>query len=303
MFRRHDRQVLFMAIVLLGITVASSTRLPGTAPVTAALGRALTPVQQALTGASAGVAHLMSGTRDVAALVSRVDTLEVENAALKTEATKLGELARENDRLRALLEFKQSRVDLDLEAASIYVAKVAEEPGSLMATIKLDVGRRDGVAEGMAVANDRGLVGQVIGTTDHWSTVRLVTDPSSQVWARIQRSGATGMVMGSTTGELVMRYIPQDQQGEVPNVQVGDIVVTSGLSERFPPMIVIGQVTAVHQTDAQTHQEVVVRPTVNFNALEHVLVVHRWRSGPAESSALPGPDQTIEQTAGSAGNG
>lgn len=298
MFRRHDRQILFMAIVLLGATVMSSARLPGPvpqgdspppSPLSATLGRALVPVEHVLSTGAARVTGLMSGTRDVTQLTARVAELESENAALKTQGTKLGELARENDRLRALLDFKQGRVDLDLSAASIYVAKVAEEPGNLMATMKLDVGQQGGVERGMAVANDRGLVGQIIDATDHWSTVRLVTDPSSQVWARIQRSGATGMVMGSTTGELVMRYIAQDQPGQEPNVSVGDIVVTSGLSDRFPPMILIGQVTEVHQSDVQTHQEALVRPTVNFNALEHILVIHRWRNGPLDVPAAPTP--------------
>jgi len=119
----------------------------------------------------------------------------------------------------------------------------------------------------------------------YWSDVRLITDPASAVWGRIQRSRATGVVFGSTTGELRMRFLPQNVADEEPNVVEGDLVYTSGLSERFPPLILIGQVIAIRQSDEKTHQEAIIRPSVSFNALEVVLVVNKW---------LPAADQAME---------
>jgi cell shape-determining protein MreC len=87
------------------------------------------------------------------------------------------------------------------------------------------------------------------------------------------------MVFGSSTGELIMRHIPQDQADQPdapPNVQIGDIVETSGMSRRFPGQITIGQVVSLRQNDVAKWQEAVIRPSVDFASLEIAIVVRNW---------------------------
>jgi len=84
----------------------------------------------------------------------------------------------------------------------------------------------------------------------------------------IQSSRATGVVEGQVGGSLVMKYIPQRD-----TVNVNDIVLTSGLGGNFPKMLIIGQVTAVYQRDIEMFQQADIRPTVDFNNLEIVLVI------------------------------
>ena len=86
-----------------------------------------------------------------------------------------------------------------------------------------------------------------------------------------------------------MRHIPQDPEGGPPNVQVGDIVETSGMSQRFPGQITIGQVVKVRQNDVAKWQEASIRPSVDFDALELVMVVTAWRPS-AQGSGDPGAD-------------
>jgi len=222
------------------------------------------------------VSGLLSGARDLQRLRQTNDDLASRNAELIAENTKLNDLIRENRALRDELAFARARVDLDLTGASVSGRKVAEEPGNLRHTIKLDVGSRDGIRDWMPVANHVGLVGQVIHAAPYWCDVLLVTDPASQVEGRIARSRHTGVVGGTSVGELVMRYIPQETGDGEPIVQAGDLVYTSGLSERYPPNILIGQVTEVRQSDEQTHQEAVIRPAVDFGTLEIALVVRDW---------------------------
>jgi rod shape-determining protein MreC len=309
MFRRHDRQVLLMAVVLLGATVLSNVRIPGAPLLGGILGDLLAPAQSVLTGVASSVNGVVGGTRDVDKLRSRLAEIESEYAVLQTANTKLGELKQENDSLRALLAFKRTRIDLDLRGASIVARKVAEEPGSLMHTVWLDVGTRQGVKRGMPVANDRGLVGQVVEADANRCAVQLILDPASRVVGRIQRSRATGIVVGTTTGQLVMRYIPQDLPGAPHNVQVGDVVVTSGLLEeglaqRFPPEVPLGQVIEVRQSDVDTHQEAIVRPTVDFNGLEQVLVVYGWSPDGADArSGADGAARTGAQDSGAPSTG
>jgi rod shape-determining protein MreC len=92
------------------------------------------------------------------------------------------------------------------------------------------------------------------------------------------------MVFGTPTGELVMRYIPQNQPDQPPAVEAGDLVFTSGLSARFPAHLLVGQVLSVHQSDVETQQEALIRPSVDFNSLAQVLVVRDWQP-PADAPA------------------
>jgi rod shape-determining protein MreC len=291
MTRGHDRQLLLMALVVLGATSLAAVQVPGVRTISDALGRALTPVQQVLTGGSTAVSGAISGAQELETLRQRAEELERQNAELTTTNAKVVNLTRENRSLRMELDFKRIRVDLDLMGASIIGVKVSEEPGNLRHSMKLNVGSDEGVEQWMPVANHVGLVGQVIHAAPHWSDVLLITDPTSRVQGRIERTRETGVVFGSPTGELLLRYVRQDRDGESPTVQVGDLVHTSGLSQRFPPSILIGQVTEIRQSDEQTHQEAVVRPAVSFGAIEVALVIRDWippgDDGAAEEGAAP----------------
>jgi rod shape-determining protein MreC len=289
MFRHRDREVLLMALVVLGATGLAVVRVPGGAALSDAVGRVIAPVQRVLSGSATALAGVVSDAQALDTLRADNARLESQNAELLAESTKLTDLIRENRALRDELSFARARVDLDLAGAAVAGVKVAEEPGNLRRTIKLDVGTRDGVEEWMPVANHVGLIGQVMHAAPYWCDVMLITDPTSNVQARIARSRHTGVVSGSPDGEVVMRYIPQETGDGEPVVQVGDLVYTSGLSERFPPMLLIGQVTAVRQSDEQTHQEAVVRPAVNFGTLELALVVQRWLPPTAADSPAAAP--------------
>lgn len=276
MLRRSDRQILAMAIVVLGATGLAAGRLPGGAAVTDAVGRGLTPIQARLGAAGRAVTGLAHDARELAALRDRVSELEDANAELVTQNAKMVDLIRENRTLRGEVGFARQRIDLDLAGASIIGHRVADEPGNVRHTIKLDIGSRDGVAAWMPVANHLGLVGQVARTAPHWCDVLLINDPASNVEGRIARSRHTGIVTGSPNGEVLLRYVEQDRGETDPVVQTGDLIYTSGLSQRFPPMILIGQVVEVRQSDEQAHQEAVVRPAVQFGSLEVALVVTDW---------------------------
>jgi len=76
------------------------------------------------------------------------------------------------------------------------------------------------------------------------------------------------VVEGQVGGSLVMKYIPQEE-----TVNVNDIVITSGLGDNFPKKLIIGQVTAVQQRDIDMFQKAEIRPTVDFNKLDVVLVI------------------------------
>jgi rod shape-determining protein MreC len=121
----------------------------------------------------------------------------------------------------------------------------------------------------MPVVTERGLVGRVETVYPTLSKVRLIIDTSSAVSALVQRTRATGVVKGQPGGELVLDYLPQGQDV----VAVGDVVLTSGAGGGFPRQLVIGQVIEIRQKDYEMFQQAVLRPTVDFDRLEVVLII------------------------------
>jgi rod shape-determining protein MreC len=184
------------------------------------------------------------------------------------ENVRLKELESENEALRQLLQFTQANPTDSYRAAEVVGHVIGQDPSNLLRYIIIDVGTGDGVAKGMPVVTDRGLVGRIVEVSSRSSKVLLINDVSSSVNAIIQSSRATGIVEGKADGGLVMKYIPQPVE-----VNVGDIILTSGLGATFPKRLVIGQVTAVHKRDIELFQEAEIKPTVDFDRVEIVLVL------------------------------
>jgi rod shape-determining protein MreC len=133
----------------------------------------------------------------------------------------------------------------------------------------------------MPVVTERGLVGRVHQVGPVSSTVLLLTDPSSGVQGLVQRTRAAGVVNGKSGGAPVMEYVPQGAE-----IEPGDLVITSGLGGNFPKNLVIGQVVEVQQRDFDMFQQAVIRPTVDFNRLEFVLVITNFAPLPGQPDEL-----------------
>ena len=156
-------------------------------------------------------------------------------------------------------------------------------PGSsnYLNTIRIDLGTEHGIESGMPVVTERGLVGRIHRAGPASSTVLLITDPSSGVQAFTQRDHVAGVVVGQAGDIPLMDYIPQGE-----DISVGDTVITSGLGGNFPKNLVIGQVIEVHQRDYEMFQQAILRPTVNFNRLEFVLVITNFEPLPGQPDEL-----------------
>jgi len=224
----------------------------------------VTPVQNHLSTLANDFSDLVQTFRDARELRRRNEELQKLADRTMIENVRLKELESENETLRQLLQFTQANPTHSYRAAEV----VGQDPGNLLRYIILDVGTHDGVTTGMPVVTDRGLVGRTVEVSSRSSKVLLITDISSSVNAIIQSSRATGIVEGRADGSLVMKYIPQPV-----TVNVGDIILTSGLGATFPKRLVIGQVTAVHKRDIELFQQAEIKPTVDFDRLEIVLII------------------------------
>lgn len=202
-------------------------------------------------------------------LKSKVDDLTVQVATLQ-------EVARENELLRAEMGFASSHSVYGLRGADVTSKVVGDEPGSLIRALVIDSGRDAGLLPDMPVVTGRGLVGRVIEVNPTSAKVMLINDPRSSVAALVQRSRAAGLVKGQVDGSIIMDEIGRDE-----DVQVGDIVLTSGLGEVFPKGIVIGQVSEVLRNDTAMYQRAVINPSANLDSLEVVLIMTNPRGDAA----------------------
>jgi rod shape-determining protein MreC len=232
------------------------------------LGSAASVFTGAAQSAASAPARLFSGLRanldDPSELRSQIADLKRENEQLRQEALSAGELRLENQQMRDQLQIKGTKPTLSWIPARV----IGYDANPLVHSQTISVGTREGVADGMTVITTEGLVGRVLSSGPTTSRVLLCTDVSSSVNALLQDSRARGVVNGSQTGLLAMRYIGQ---GDV--VRSGDRVLTSGLGGNFPPGLLVGHVVDVRQKDVDMFKESRIEPAVDFDRIEEVLVV------------------------------
>jgi rod shape-determining protein MreC len=134
-------------------------------------------------------------------------------------------------------------------------------------TVTVDKGTGDGLRSNMAVIAPGGVVGRVVTPGAHAAKVQLLIDRNAAAGAMLERSRAQGVVVGSGEAILAMEYVPG-----IADVQVGDVVVTSGIDGIYPKGFVIGRVESVNRGNG-IYMIIRVRPVVDFPRLEEVLVV------------------------------
>ncbi len=220
-----------------------------------------TETADAVSGVVEEYVYLVDVKRDNERLRLDAARLEEENRLLRTEA-------RENQRLRDLLALRE-RLRGDTIAARVISKEIS--PYFRVVRLRLDRGARDRVRAGMPVVSSQGLVGQVRRTFGRHADVRLTVDRESAVDVIVQRTGARGVLRGTGESDRYaarIQYLQRDDE-----IEVGDEVYTSGLGRRFPASILVGRVSRVERAEFGLYQEVEVAPTVDFSALEEVLVL------------------------------
>lgn len=279
MKRVSNRTMAFFALAAVSIILlilSSSGRLN---PLESLLAGGSRPFLSAFNDLGRQIDNVFVTARDLATLrtvnrqlQSQVDTLTIDNARLK-------EIEFENQQLRELLQFRQLNPSYDFRGGQVIARVISRATTSYLSSLTIDLGSEHGIRAGMPVVTERGLVGRIqkVGTTT--SSILLITDPSSGVQALVKRetSRAVGVVSGQA-GELpVMDFVAQDA-----SIAPGDEIITSGLGGAFPKNLTIGQVVEVRQRDFDMFQQAVVRPTVNFDRLEFVLVIMNFEPLPGQ---------------------
>jgi len=246
------------------------------------------PVQSAFAGVVEGVGGLFTSVGDTQELQTQVQELQDVANDLAAQGVLLSEVEAENAQLRDLLNFVDVNPSLRgyvggdvVNMVGLVEGKVVgRDPDPYIAYAIINRGQRDGLEKAMPVVAGGGrLVGRIAEVHPYWAIVQLLTDPGSRINAIVQASRAIGLAAGQPDGSLVLEQVSQSEQ-----VNVGDVVVTSGRGGLMPKGLIVGQVAAVEKRDIDLYQRAVVRPAVDVQRLETVLVITDFEPVPLDES-------------------
>lgn len=190
-----------------------------------------------------------------------------ENRKLLGQIASLKEAQNENVRLRDLLDFREK-----MKLETVVARVIAKDVSTEFRAVRLNRGENAGIHKGMAVITYEGVVGRVLRTTANTADVVTILDLNSAVDAVIERSRARGVVEGQTDEICQMKFTLRTD-----DIQVGDMLLSSGLGGVYPRGVAVGNVSRVKKKQFGITQDVEVKPTVDFTKLEEVMVVLNQR--------------------------
>jgi rod shape-determining protein MreC len=283
MIRMFDRtrrlRLLVISLVIVSLTIITvDFRSHGHGPLDKIGHVAMTiigPVQRGLVTILHPIGSFFSGIGRAPGLENEIAKYKAELATLTAQRQQVQDMARENERLRALLGLSE-RFNLNTMPAQV----IGVSPSNFERSIIIDRGSSQGVKRDMPIIAGDGLVGRVTNVGSTTAEVLLLVSRGSGVAGRVARTGETGVVNGE--GSNTARFELLDPNAKVA---VGDRIVTSGYDNGlYPPGIPIGLVTRAPKAQGAALERIVdVQPFVDFSSLDYVLLVTGQRAQPKAS--------------------
>ena len=189
---------------------------------------------------------------------------------------KLSVLEKENDRLRIMLGAQPKVGEL------VLVSEILEiDLDPYKQQVILNKGRYKEVYIGQPIIDAWGVMGQVIHLGHFSSTALLITDPSHAIPVQVNRSGLRGTAFGTGLSQLLeLRYIPHNA-----DIEVGDVINTSGLGGRFPPNYPVGRIVSIERPAGESFAVVLAEPMAHLDRSREVLLV--WHKLPVKDVQTP----------------
>ena len=266
-----------LCICMIGITTIRGSILN---PLRTAVGYVLVPIQSGVNRVGGGLYNELSSVGKLKTALAENETLKTRVDELTEENTRLRSEQFELERLRSLYELDQEYMQYHKIGARI----IAKDSSSWFSVFRIDKGSDDGIKEDMNVIAGGGLVGIVTDVGANYATVRSIIDDSSRVSAMAQQSGDSCIVAGDLQlfkdGRLKLSYMEKDD-----DIKDGDMIVTSNISGKFLPGILVGYATdiTVDYNDNLTKSGYLI-PAARFDRLQEVLVITDLKDAGPESN-------------------
>lgn len=185
------------------------------------------------------------------------------NLELYSDVVKMKSAVKEYNKLKKVIEYKEEAAEETIVGKVIGASTVETR-----SYITIDQGKQAGVARGMAIRTDAGLVGSVVGVTENYAICEILLNQHVKVSVETQRTNCHGILEWQGGEELLVKNI-----SAMFDVQTGDVVLTSNMSNKYPVDIPVGQITKVEEDPSSFSYKLTLQPFVDFDKLEYVFVI------------------------------
>lgn len=250
-----------------------------------ALATALHPVERTLlvpVQAAQGAAQYLMGLEQA---IAGEDAARHALAAQSERAARVEQLTQENTRLRALLGLRPALSVRSQTAEVLY-----DTPDPYSRKVVIDRGSQQGIAAGSPVLDEHGVLGQVTRVFPYSSEVTLLTDKDAATPVLNTRTQARSAAFGNADAGLELRFMAANS-----DVQVDDLLSTSGVDGVYPPGVPVGRVVSVERRADTGFAQIALAPLATPEQVRHVLVLE-----PMGLQMPPSPDQALSGEAAKA---
>lgn len=268
-WRKNKGFIIFslLLVLLIGYTSYNARQRDSQSWFEQQITRLLSPLEQGSSFVVQSIKSFFQSFEEILSLRSTNAELQAELSALQMQLNLMSETERENQRLRQLLAYRVQNPQLTSQMAKV----IAISDNPWQQELVIDLGIADGMRNDLAVITHQGFVGRIYEVSQTSSKVVLIIDARGPVAGQVQETRVRGTVEAdpSNPGWLRMIRLPRDA-----DVKPGHRVVTAGTgSLALPAGLVIGEVTTTEPTPDGLQLMAHIRPAIDFNSLEDVLVV------------------------------
>lgn len=266
---KHERLILvILSIICIIMIISTSIKDTWLLPLRMSVGYLLMPIQTGVNVAGKSLYNYIENTKKLENALEDNKLLNEQIAALVEENTKLSEANFELERLRKLYELDTEYANYKKVGARV----IAKDSVGWFKVFRIDKGSVDGIAVDMNVIAGGGLVGIVTDVGNNYATVRAIIDDVSRVSAMAMQSGANCIV----EGDLIVyadNKLPITDIDINANIRDGDKIVTSNISTKYLPGILIGYASEIKEDSSRLTKSGYVIPVASFDTLQEVLVI------------------------------
>lgn len=257
--------IIITIIILILLVILSNTKLSDISYLGNAINTIVMPIQNGYTYLKNKIAGNNSFFTNIDTLSTENDELKKQNSELEQKLRELEIIKAENLTLKEYLNLTEKYTSYTTIPAYI----INKDTSNYSSTFVINVGLDDGIKENMTVIADKGLVGHVVSVTSNTAKVQTIVDPSSAVSVIFESTGDNAICKGAIeTNTLKATYISTGAE-----LLENDTVETSGMGGLYQKGIMIGTVSKIENTKNIIDRHAVIKPAVDFNKLETVLVI------------------------------
>ncbi len=275
---------LFFAVVLSASLMLADSRLGAFSHVRFLLNSLVAPIQYAADLPRSMFDGFYENFNSRQQLMESNRALKRDVLTLKSDLILLDQYREENQRLRKLLGSSFVR-----DEKKVVTEVMAVDTSPYRHQVVIDKGRVDGVYEGQPVINEKGIVGQVTFVAAHNSRVLLLIDPNNAIPVQNIRNDIRVIASGNgQTDEIQLEHIATST-----DIEVGDLLVTSGLGGVYPEGYPVAYVSEVDKDTRREFASIKAKPVVDFDRLRYLLLI--WPNEDRQQKAMSAENQSMTE--------